>query len=163
MSIKIICKSLLLALLLSLIVGLLGCQKVPKTAKHELSEITTISISCGHMDRSYGYYFWAHKEENAWFFDAECFTHNFEAETVLENCELNDEDAEALFEILEQSESIVYVENYRKPKKLPIQVSDETTYSFCLTFSDGNQYVTYGRQNDLEEFFYRLAKKIVNK
>lgn len=143
----------------SLICGLFGCQKAPKPAKHGLSEITAVSISCGHMERSYGYSFRAHKEENGWFLDAECFTHNYEEETVFENRELVGEDVETLFEILEQSESIAYAENYRKPKKLPAQVMDETAYGFCLTFSDGNQYVTCDRQSNLEEFFYRLAEK----
>lgn len=144
---------------LSLICGLFGCQKAPKPAKHELSEITAVSISCGHMDRSYGYSFGAHKEENGWFLNAECFTHNHEVETVLENRELNGEDAETILEILKQNESIAYVENYKKSKILPFHVVDETTYSFCLTFSDGNQYVTCDRQDDLEDFFYRLAEK----
>lgn len=144
---------------LYLICGLFGCQNAPKPAKHELSEITAVSISSGHMDRNYGYSFWAHKKENGWFLNAECFTHNYEAETVLENRELDGEDAETLLEILKQSESIAYVENYKKSKNATVQVADETIYSFCLTFSDGNQYVTCDRQNDLEKFFYHLAEK----
>lgn len=139
--------------------GLFGCQKTPKPAKHELSEVTAVSISCGNMDRSYGYSFWAHKEENGWLLDAECFTQNFEEETVFENCELDSEDAKALLEILKENESIAYARNYKEPKKSVFQVADEETYGFCLTFSDGSQYVTHDRQNDLEEFFYRLAEK----
>lgn len=144
---------------LSIICGLFGCQKAPKPAEHKLDEITSVSISCGHMDRSNGYSFWAHKEENGWFLDAECFTHNYETETVFENYEIVGEDIDTLLEILNQSNSIAYVENYKKPKKLSFQVSDETIYSFCLAFSDGNQYVTCDVQSDLEEYFYRLAEK----
>lgn len=144
---------------LSLICGLFGCQKASKPAKHELSEIKSVSISCGHMDRSYGYSFQIYKEENGWLLNAECFTHNYETETVLEKCELSGEDAKALLEILERNESIAYAENYSKPKKRSVRIADETTYGFCLTFSDGNFYATYDRQSDLEEFFYRLAEK----
>ena len=36
---------------------------------------------------------------------------------------------------------------------------DETTYGFCLTFSDGSQYVTLDYQKELEEYFYRLAEQ----
>ncbi len=145
--------------ILSVICGLLGCQKAPKPAEHELSDITAVSISCGEMDLCYGYSFWAHNEENTWLLDAECFTHNFEVETILKNRQLTDKDIETLFEILEQNNSISYVENYQNSKKFSFQTSDGSTYSFCLTFSDGNQYVTCDRQNDLEEFFYHLAEK----
>lgn len=144
---------------LSLACGLLGCQKEPEPAKHELSQITSVSISCGNMDRRYSYSFWAHKEENGWFLDAECFTYNYETETLFNSCELDSEDEKTLLEILEENESIAYVENYTKPKKSAAHFVDETTYGFCLNFSDGSQYVTFDRQKDLEKFFYRLAEK----
>lgn len=146
--------------ILAALAGLFGCSKAPKPAQHELSEIRAVSISCGHMDRSYGYFFWIHPEQDKWLFDAECFTHGHEDETMFENREVSGKDMDALFEILERCDSIAYAENYKKPKKLPIfEVMDETTYSFCLTFSDGTQYVTCDRQKELEEFFYRLAEQ----
>lgn len=145
--------------ILFLILSLFGCQKAALPAKHELSEITAVSISCANIDRSYSYSFFVHKEENIWLFDAKCFTHNYETETVLNGYELGGNDAKILLEILEQNGSIAYVENYKKPKNLPVQVADDTTYAFCLTFLDKKQYVTYDRQSDLEEFFYDLAKK----
>ncbi len=138
--------------------GLFGCKNEQKLENHTLSEITAVSISCGHMDRSYGYSFWVHKDGNLWFFDAECFTDNYEAETTFENRELDDEDSKKLLEILEQNESIAYAENY-SAKSNNTRAADEAAYSFCLTFSDGKQCVAYDRQNDLEEFFYPLAEK----
>lgn len=144
---------------LSLIYGLVRGSNAPKTAKHELFEVTSVAISCGHMDRSYSYSFWANKEENRWWLNAECFTYDYEVETKLEKCELANEDAETLLEILEQNESIAYIENERKSKKYSNQAADDTAYSFCLTFSDGDQYVSDGRQSDLEKFFYCLAEK----
>ena len=79
---------------------------------------------------------------------------------MFENREVSSNDMDALFEILEQSNSIAYVENYKKPKKFPFfEVMDETTYGFCLTFSDGSQYVTLDYQKELEEYFYRLAEQ----
>lgn len=144
---------------LSLICGLFGCKKASKRAEHELSEITSVSISCGHMDRRCGYSFQMLKKENGWLLNAECFTNNHETETAIENRELDDDDAKALLEILKRNESIAYAENYKKPKKRFVQVADETTYGFCLTFSDGSFYATYDRQSDLEQLFYRLAEK----
>lgn len=145
--------------LCSAFLGLFACNKAPKPAQHDLSEITSVSISCGHMDRRYGYSFWIHRNEDIWLFDAECFTHDREVETVFENREVSGEAIDALFEILDRNNLIVYAENYKMPIKLPFQVMDDTTYSFCLTFSDGNQYLTCDVQKELEDFFYLLAEK----
>ena len=157
---KVFWKTVTVMGLLAIFAGLFGCNKTPKPAQHELSEISGVSLSCGHMDRSYGYFFWVHREQDKWLFNAECFTYDHEVETVFENREVRSNDMDALFEILEQSNSIAYVENYKKPKKLPFfEVMDETTYGFCLTFSDGSQYVTLDYQKELEEYFYRLAEQ----
>lgn len=145
--------------LLAVFAGLFGCGKSPKPAQHSLSEISAVSLSCGHMDRSYGYFFWVHREQDKWLLDAVCFTHDHEDETVFENREVRSNDMDALFEILEQSDSIAYAEKYKKPKNLHFEVLDETTYGFCLTFSDGSRYVTCDRQKELEEYFYRLAEQ----
>ena len=145
--------------LLAVFAGLFGCGKSPKPAQHSLSEISAVSLSCGHMDRSYGYFFWVHREQDSWLLDAVCFTHDHEDETVFENREVRSNDMDALFEILEQSDSIAYAEKYKKPKNLHFEVLDETTYGFCLTFSDGSRYVTCDRQKELEDYFYRLAEQ----
>lgn len=145
--------------LLTMLAGLFGCHKAPKPTQHDLSEITAVSISCGHMDRRYGYFFWIRQEGDAWLFDAQCFTHDHEKETALEECAVDDGSISALFAILQRNDLIAYAENYQKPPKPPFEVMDETTYSFCLTFSDESQYMTYDRQNELEDFFYRLAEQ----
>lgn len=152
-------KALFLIVGLSLFFGLSGCKKTAESAKHTLSDITALSISSGNADRRYGYSFWVHKEEQDWLLNVACFLPEQETEIILENYELSNQDIEAIFDILEQNESIAYVENYKQPKKSLFSVMDETTYGFCLTFSDGAQYLSYERQNDLEGFFYRLAKR----
>ena len=144
--------------ILTVLSGLFGCTKAPKPAQHTISEISDVSISCGHMDRSYGYFFWVHREQDKWLFNAECFTHDHEVETVFENREVSGQNMDALFEILEHSDSITYAENYKKPKAPLFEALDDTTYTFCLTFSDGSRYTTCDRQKELEEFFYLLAE-----
>lgn len=145
--------------LLAVFTGLFGCNKGPKPTQHDLSEISAVSISCGHMDRSYGYAFRIHRDQDKWLFNAECFTHDHEVETVFENRDINGEEVDAMFEILKKNDSITYAENYKKPKDSPFVILDETTYGFCLTFSDGKQAVTIDRQRELEEFFYRIAEE----
>lgn len=139
--------------------ALFGCVRAPKTAKHNVSDITDVSISCNHMDYSYGYYFRIYHEQEKWLFDAECFTYDHSCQTSFESREVSNDDMDMLFEILKQNDSITYAENYKQPKKSPFIILDETTYSFCLTFSDGEQYLTRDPKNELEEFFYRLAEK----
>lgn len=134
-----------------------GCQS-QKPQQHELSEVASVSASCSSADRTCGYSFLAYKSADGWFFGADCFTNNFETETKLENIPLSGDEVNALLEILEKNESIVYVENYKKPKKAPSGVKDGDTYGFVLSFSDKAQYVTYDRQPELEKLFYSLAE-----
>lgn len=144
---------------LLMLCNLFGCKKTENTAKHGVSELSTVGISCGHMDMRYGYSFVIHKENGIWLFDANCFTQNYEIEANFENQEISDEDIQRLYRILEENGSIVYAENYVEPKRKTFNASDKETYGFCLTFSDGNQYITFDRQSKLEEFFYVLAEK----
>lgn len=148
--------------ILAVLSGLFGCNKEPKPAQHAMSEISAVSIACGHMDYSYGYYFWIHREQDKWLFDTRCFTHDHEVETEFENREVSSDDMDALFEILKRNDSITYAENYKKPIDSPFETMDKTTYNFCLNFSDGSQYTTCEWQKELEEFFYRLAEKTDN-
>ena len=141
--------------LLSALCGLFGCSKAPE---YTPEDIRSVSVSCGHMDYSHSYSFYLRKTENGWLFDARCFVDDHHKEVAFENRDVSNEDMKTLFEILERNDSIAYAENYKKPKKLPFEVMDETTYSFCLTFSDGSQYTTCDWQKELEEFFYRLAE-----
>lgn len=143
----------------SLIGGMFGCQKAQKPAKHELSDVSSVSISHGNMDRSYGYSFCARKGNDVWFFDAECYTHRHELETIIKDRVLDGEDAAALLEILKRKDSIAHVENYNKSKRSWFFAADEETYVFCLNFSDGDQCIATDRQSELEELFYRLAEK----
>lgn len=148
---------------LSMLCGFCGCKKEQKpVVQHELSDITSVSINCGHMDFNYCYSFGIYKNENEWLFDASCFTNGFQEQTKFESRKLLDEDVEALLEIIGQNDIISYAENYVKPEEPDYMIMDETKYSFGLGFSDGNRYVTSGCQGKLEEFFYTLAEKYGN-
>ncbi len=140
--------------LLTTLTSLFGCNTSQK--KHGLSDITCVSVACGHMDRTMGYSFSAYKEDDAWYLDSQCFTRNYSTESVLKKCKLGEDEATELLGILEKNNSISYVKTYKKPKKL--SASDGESYSFVLTFSDGEQYAADTRQDELEAFFYRLTE-----
>lgn len=145
--------------ILALIAGMFGCKKTPKPADYELSDISEVSVSCCHMDYSFGYVFRLHLEDGKWLFDAECFTHDREVQTEFENREVSEEDAVRLLDIVKNNDLITYAANYKKPPASPFVVLDDTTYSFRLTFTDGSYYSTSDCQSEPEEYFYSLAEK----
>lgn len=147
------------AAVLSVLCGLCGCKKEPKPAQHEVSDITTVSLFCSHMDFNYCYSFCVYKEDDVWLFDANCFTNDFTDQTEFESRKILDEDVEVMLDIIEQNGIIVYAENYVKPEDSDYMIMDETKYSFGLRFSDGNSYMTSSAQGKLEDLFYSLAEK----
>lgn len=142
---------------LSFISGLFGCKG--KTPRHSAADIRGVSVSCGHSNRSFGYSFWVRTDSKSVLFDADCFTHNRETPTVLEAVEISESEFEELLKIVEEKQLIQYAEKYKKPPKSPFLVLDETTYAFNLTFTDGENFLTKDRQEELESFFYALAEK----
>ena len=150
--------------LLAIMSNLFGCTKSPDKSKHhEPSDLTVISISCCHMDFSYGYSFTLSKESGVWRFNAECFTHEHEQQTNFENRAVSDEDIAEMLDIIERNGTIQYAENFKKPKKPLFEVMDQTTYSLYIRFSDGSDYnadLTSRHDSELENYFYRLAEKL---
>ena len=144
--------------LLSALAGLFGCGKAQR---HEVSQIVSVSISCCHMDYSYGYHFLLRKENGVWLFDAECFTDDFQTQTVFADKTVGDDKITELFDIIEKNETVKFAETYKKPKKI-FKVLDETMYGLCLTFDDGSRYNADSigsAMQELESFFYRLAEE----
>lgn len=142
--------------LLSVLAGLFGCGKAQH---HEVSQLVSVSISCCHMDRRFGYSFFLRKENGVWLFDADCFTDDFETQTVFEDKTVGDDKITELFDIIEKNETVKFAETYKEPKKL-FEALDESTYSLCLTFDDGSKYNTDSigsAMQELERYFYTLA------
>ena len=147
--------------LFAVLTGLFGCGE-PKTQQHSISEVTSVSIACGHMDRSYCYSFWLRKEGEQWLFDTECAIRDHSEPIALENLPVDSGAVNEVLAILEQSGAILYAENYKQPKKSELQLMDATTYGFSLMFSDGSQYSTsdLGPAGDaLEDYFYALSEQ----
>ena len=42
--------------------------------------------------------------------------------------------------ILENNGTVEFAENYKKPKKSPFVIADESNYALSLVFSDGERY-----------------------
>ncbi len=61
--------------ILTCVLPIFGCTQKPVKPD---SELTSISISQSHMDRTYCYHFWARLENNSYLLDAECLIVDYE-------------------------------------------------------------------------------------
>lgn len=127
--------------------------------RHTTDDISSVSISCGHMCRSCGYSFWVHAEGSTLLFDADCFIHQQEIPAVLASIAISGGEFETLLDLIRADQLIQYAEQYKQPPRSPIVILDDTTYGFCLTFKDGTSLLTRDRQEKLETYFYALAEK----
>lgn len=134
-----------------------------KCNKLREEEINVFSMVCGHMDFSFGYSFCLRNEENGWLLDAECFVNNHEEHVEFTEKQVAAADVDALYEIMQKHNTIEFLVKYRKPRKSPFFIADETTYCFSVSFSGGECYQTQSigtAGHELEEYFYGLAAKI---
>lgn len=169
-------KAVVLLGLMTVLAGLLGCTAKPRDAEpvHDVSEVCAVSIGCGHMDYSFCYNFMLKRSageagqagaDSGWYFEGGCFLRDEYERTDFEPTPVSSESAAKLLDIIEANNTIAYAENYKAPKKLKVFALDETTYSFCIEFSDGQQYIIsemVPEQHELEEYFYDLGKELKN-
>ena len=175
-------KAVMLLALMTVLAGLIGCTAKPRDAEpvHDISEVCMVSMGCGHMDYSCCYNFTLTRraeeagkaveagqagQDSGWYFEGGCFLRDEEERTDFEPTPVSRESAAKLLDIIQANNTIAYAENYKAPKKLKIFALDETTYSFCIKFSDGQQYIIsemVPEQNELEEYFYDLGKELKN-
>ncbi len=125
---------------------------------HTKEDIVAISICYAQMERTQCYFFGAYRENNLWFFDAQCFLSDEQTEVRWEKEPLSPEEVEELFSILEETDVLSRLQTANQTKKLPLSVKDEETRVFCLTFSDSTQVSFDEEQPQLVQFFYRLAE-----
>lgn len=142
--------------------SLFGCTEELPSAVHSVSQLRAVAISCSEMDQSYSYSFVLHNADDVWLLDASCFTQQNEVETELADCVISEEEINAVFDILEQDDSIAFIENYVAKQKNNKSAMDGSTYGFTMTFSDGIQLSADKRQSNLESFLYSLTEKYTN-
>ena len=170
-------KAVVIVGLVTMLAGLFGCTEKPgREPIHDTSEVRLVSIGCGHMDYSCCYDFMLKRSDEdgeiqvpdqgaEWLFEGGCFLRGEEERTEFEPTAVRNQSAETLLEIIKSNGIITYVENYKNPKKLNVHVLDETTYSFCIEFSDGQRYIVGNMvpgQWELEDYFYNLGKELKN-
>ena len=178
-------KAVMLLALMTVLAGLIGCTAKPRDAEpvHDISEVCMVSMGCGHMDYSCCYNFMLKRsaeeageggqseaagqagQDSVWYFEGGCFLRDEEVRTDFEPTPVSSDSAAKLLHIIEANNTIAYAENYKAPKKPEIFALDQTTYSFCIEFSDGQRYIIskmVPKQHELEEYFYDLGKELKN-
>lgn len=120
-----------------------------------VSDLTAISISCGHADRTCAYSFAMIKDADGWYLDAELF------ERSISQSPIDPESADMILAIIEE-EGIMREANERKERKgrkKLFYILDESVYLLALTFSDSEIRSISKRQGELESAFYRLVEE----
>ena len=125
--------------------------------KHQVSDFISISISCCHMVRNYGYSFTLYKKDK-WYLKCLCFINDHMDEVKIEKISVSDDDANMALQIIKDENLILEAERFKKinPRFFAL---DATTYGFNLEFRDGIIKTTTFCQSSLEKLFHDLAKK----
>lgn len=149
-------RAVLLLAVLSFLTGMLGCGKTPNCSEND---IVSVSSTCGHMDYSFSYSFYAIKKGENWLFSASCAVDTESPRTEFEDCPITSEDAQKLLRIIMAQNDTESLKSYKEPL-LRVRVSDETTYYSSIAFSDGENISAPKKlSDDAVEYFYQLAKK----
>ncbi len=124
-----------------------------------VSDLTAISISCGHADRTCAYSFAMIKEADGWYLDADLFERSISKRAI------DTERANEILAIIEDRGIIreANKQKEQKGRKKLFHIPDESVYSLALTFSDGEIKRFPKRQGELETAFYRLVEEKQNK
>ena len=147
--------------IVSCVLSLFGCNRNPIKPEGEL---TSISISQTHMDRTYCYHFRARQESGYYLLDAEClivdYDNNDFEEINLTDAPISEEDF-SRFSALDSQYDYYSLLKPIKKEHSKIFVCDETITNFYVNYGDeGIAVETSGECFDaVNELFFQLAEK----
>lgn len=150
----------LIMAILSCALSLFGCTQKPVKPDREL---TSISISQTHMDRTYCYHFWARLENDSYLLDAECLIVDYENNDYKEinftDAEITEQEFKRFAEIDSKYDFYSHIKAGRK--KDIFFACDETITNFFVKYGDeGIDVETNGECfNAVNELFFQLAEK----
>lgn len=145
--------------------SLFGCDK--NSVKPD-RELTSVSISQNHMDRTFCYSFGVRKENGLYLFDAECilvdYDNNEYSEVNFTDKEITKEEFEE-FADLDKKYDFISLKRPKKEKKSKIFALDETTAYFTVRYGeDAFSLFPNGEcYSEVSENFFALAEKYNSK
>lgn len=140
--------------------GILSCIKPVKPD----NELTSVSISQSHMDRTYCYNFWARKENNRYLLNADCmivdYDNNEANEINFTDTEISEEDFQQ-FKRLDEKYDFFSLLKPRKEKKNMFFALDETISHFTVKYGDEvfSLYTNGDCYSEACKCFFALAEK----
>ena len=158
---KLTKKSLVFMSILFVTMSLFGCKKNPVKPD---SELTSVSISQNHMDRTFCYSFGVRKEKDSYLFDAECiladYDNNEYSEVNFTDKEISQEEFEK-FTRIDEKYNFISLKKPKKEKKSKFFALDETTTYFTVRYGDDafSLYPNGNCYSEVSENFFALAEK----
>ncbi|MGN0450236.1 MAG: hypothetical protein ACI4G0_07795 [Ruminococcus sp.] len=146
--------------ILAFVLSLFGCNRNPLKPEGEL---TSISISQNHMDRTYCYSFGAYKKNDTYTLDACCMLEkgdNDYEDVELENVSITEEEF-AQFEKLDKKYDFFSLRKPNKKEKNRYFILDETITNFSVRYGDESfsLYTSGDCYNEVHDCFVALAEK----
>lgn len=154
LSMKIFRKAAITLAIISILSVFSGCRNEPIRT---VSDIESLSISCGDMDTRQSYTFQITRKSGNWVIVADYTDTNTEALVQLEAA-IDSKKADELLSLVKSSGLIDKLTKYKKPTKDTF-VSDEAIYSTAIVFSDGQILsAPLFAGNEIENTFRSLAE-----
>ena len=146
--------------IISCVLSLFGCTQNPVKPD---SELTSISISQSHMDRTYCYSFGAYKKNDTYTLNARCMIEkgdNDYEDVELENISITKEEFKQ-FEELDKKYDFFSLRKQNKIEKNIFFVVDETITNFSVSYGDESfsLYTSGDCYNEVHDCFVALAEK----
>lgn len=124
--------------ILSLIISNFGCIKKGENPPRPKEQLTSVSISQSHMDRTYCYNFWAREEKGSYLLDAECiivdYDNNDYKEINFTDKEITEVDFKQFTEL--DSKYDFYSNIKIKKKNNNLFICDETITAFYVKYGE---------------------------
>ena len=147
--------------ILACVCSLFGCSHHPVRSDGEL---TSISISQSHMDRTYCYSFCAREENNAYLLDADCMIVDYDNDEYTEinfsETAISEEDFQQFAE-LDKKYDFFSLLKPNKEKKSIFFALDETITSFQVKYGDESLSLNTSGDcyTEARKYFFALAEK----
>lgn len=144
----------------SCILSLCSCTQKPVKSPNEL---TSVSISQSHMDRTECFHFWARDKNNTYLLDAECLIVDYDNNTCeeisLTNTQITEEDFRHFSELDREYAFCSHIKTERKNNKFFIL--DETVTGFSVKYGEDSFNIETNGEcfKNVKDFFFQLAEK----
>lgn len=156
-------KSLIIMSAMSILFSFFGCSGKAKSPSRPNEQLSSVSISQSHMDRTYCYSFWAREQNGSYLLDAECLIVDYDnndcKEINLTDTAITEEEFQQFAELDSKYDFSGHIKARRK--KNIFFACDETITNFFVKYGEeGLNVETNGECfKAVNELFFQLAEK----